>query len=119
MPAALYVEPRVMVDVVAAPTCSLNESVPSNAVSATDCHSDTANGSLCTNVSTASRLAAEKTGSLCVWRLSAAQIPAYAMIVEPEPGSTAESLARAPAQPPAAPSKVWSAPNWWPSSWAR
>ena len=103
------------------PNESRNESLPSKPVSAIASTSLTMGmfGSERTNASIAVRVVSANTGSLWVCRLSAPQIPAYPMIVEPDPGSTALNGARLPWQPSSSPSKVWSAPNWWPSSCAR
>ena len=59
-------------------------------------------------------LRCEKYGSLWGWRLSVAQMPAYAMTVMPLPGSTdVAALRLPPAQEPlmSAPLNVWSASN--------
>src|SRR3954469_221266 len=58
-------------------------------------------------------------GSECGWRLSSSQIPAYPMIVDPDPGSIALASARlSSVQLPLVPFHVWSALNWCPISCA-
>ena len=66
-----------------------------------------------------SKLLAWKYGSLCGWRFCEPQIPAYAMIVEPLPGSyAAEPTRLPPPQEPRLPLNVWFPPNWCPISCA-
>ena len=60
-----------------------------------------------------SMLRNEKYGSLCGWRLSLPQMPAYAWIDVPEPGSTEFAALRLPPlQLTWVPLKVWEPPIW-------
>ena len=65
------------------------------------------------------RLRSEKYGSEWAWRSSVRQMPAYAMIDEPEPGSTdVAALRLPPEQFSCVPLNGWLPLNWWPISWA-
>ena len=65
------------------------------------------------------RLRCEKYGSLCAARSSVEQMPAYAMIDEPEPGSTDVAWLRLPPEQFSwLPLNGWLPLNWWPISCA-
>lgn len=60
-----------------------------------------------------------KVGITVCRRSSGVQMPAYDMIVEPEPISYAvDAFLFPPEQLPPVPLKGWLAPNWCPISWA-
>ena len=64
-------------------------------------------------------LRCEKYGSLWAWRSSVRQMPAYAMIDEPEPGSTEVAALRLPPEQLSwLPLNGWLPLNWWPISCA-
>ncbi len=64
-------------------------------------------------------LRSEKYGSLWACRSSVRQMPAYAMIDEPEPGSTDVAALRLPAEQLSwLPLNGWLPLNWWPISCA-
>jgi hypothetical protein len=85
-----------------------NESVPSKSRSDTVCTSLIGGRTEVTYVVISWKLRCDQYGSLCGWRLSCRQIPAYAMIDDPEPGSTEFAAFRfPPEQLNWLPLKVW------------